>query len=261
VNKQVRAVKSSSGTQEKATVAGQLAMHRTRLADLETRLGYRFQARERLLTALMHSSFVMEHGGEQLRNNEVLEFLGDAVLDLAVGMSLLQTFSDASEGELTRMRAALVNEGSLAGLAVDLRLDEAIFLGKGEEASGGRRKSSILSCAFEAVIGAVFVDGGYEAAREVAELQFASLVAQGKTRMLATDAKSRLQELSQQRFNEAPTYGLEKAEGPDHAKCFTVSVRFQGRVLATAAASSKKEAEQRAAAAALKSFDEHDFNS
>lgn len=234
--------------------------HAATLAELQERLGYRFHEERHLLTALIHSSFAFEQSSKLLRDNEVLEFLGDAVLDLAVGKALFEAFPGASEGELTRMRAALVNEGSLADLARILGLNDAILLGKGEETSGGRGKSSILSCVFEAVVGAVFVDGGYEKARLLSEGQFAALIARGRQSMLQSDAKSRLQELTQQRFNEAPVYLLEKAEGPDHARLFTVSVRFRGRVLATADASSKKEAEQRAAAVALDNFADFDFD-
>ena len=234
--------------------------HAAPLATLEERLGYRFAGEVHLLTALIHSSFAFEQGRQPLADNEVLEFLGDAVLDLAVGNALFEAFPGVNEGDLTRMRAALVNEGSLADLARVLGLQDALLLGKGEEATGGRAKPSILSCAYEAIIGAVFVDGGYESARALAERQFAPLIARGRQSMLQGDAKSRLQELAQQRFNEAPVYGLEKAEGPDHARLFTVSARFRGQMLAMATASSKKEAEQRAAAAALENFANFDFD-
>jgi ribonuclease-3 len=234
--------------------------HSAHLDELQERLGYRFNELARLLTALIHSSFAFEHTRKPLRDNEVLEFLGDAVLDLAVGKALFEAFPGVSEGELTRMRAALVNEGRLAEMALVLGLQDALLLGKGEEATGGRAKPSILSCAYEAVVGAVFVDGGYEAARLLTERQFVTLISRGSQSMLQGDAKSRLQELAQQRFNEAPAYFLEKAEGPDHARLFTVSVRFRGRVLAIADASSKKEAEQRAAAVALENFTDLDFD-
>ena len=234
--------------------------HAAHLDRIQERLDYQFHDVGHLLTALIHSSFAFEQARKTVQDNEVLEFMGDAVLDLAVGNALFEAFPGASEGDLTRMRAALVNEGSLADLARTLELHEAILLGKGEEATGGRAKSSILSCAYEAMVGAVFVDGGYEAARVLAERQFAALIARGRQSMLQGDAKSRLQELTQQRFNEAPVYVLEKADGPDHARLFTVSVRFRGNMLAMADASSKKEAEQRAAAAALENFVDLDFN-
>jgi ribonuclease-3 len=242
-------------------VAALLCDRQASLALCEERMGYRFKEASHLLTALIHSSFAFEQVGKVLRDNEVLEFLGDAVLDLAVAKALFVAFPAAPEGELTRMRAALVNETSLAALATEIRLGDFLLLGKGEENTGGRTKPSILSSVYEAVLGAVFVDGGYEAARVLVERQFAPLFAQGKRIMLQTDAKSRLQEMAQERFNEAPTYGLEKEEGPDHEKRFTVSVRFRDRVLATATASNKKEAEQRAAALALESFNDHDFAS
>ena len=227
-----------------------------RIQALEEILGYRFREPGHLLTALVHSSFSFEYGKNTLQNNEILEFLGDAVLDLVVGASLHVSFLNAKEGELTRMRAALVNEASLASLAAGLSLGQHLFLGKGEEASGGREKPSLLACAYEALIGAIFMDGGYEAVRPVVERQFAPLFSKGKKVMLRADAKSQLQELIQRHYSEAPVYSLEKEEGPDHDKEFTVSVRFRGTVLAQATAGSKKEAEQRAAAQGIDVFAE-----
>lgn len=224
------------------------------LTVLEDGLGYIFQQRSHLQTALCHSSFAFEQTTNPQQDNEVLEFIGDAVLDLAVGEILLKKFAEVREGELTRMRASLVNEASLAALASDLDLGDYISLGKGEEQTGGRDKPSILACAYEAVIGAVFVDNGYEAARDIVIRQFLPLILRGKQTMLQADAKSSLQEMAQAHFGEAPTYHLEKEEGPDHQKVFTVSVHFQGRTHAVATASNKKEAEQRAAALAIETF-------
>ncbi len=226
------------------------------LDGLQSQLGYSFQQSSHLQTALCHSSFAFEQTHGIQENNEVLEFVGDAVLDLAVGEILFTTFPNVREGELTRMRAFLVNEASLASLARDLDLGAYIALGKGEEGTGGRDKPSILACAYEAVIGAVFVDGGYEAARKIVFRQFSSLISRGKQTMLEADAKSRLQEMVQAQFGEAPTYYLEKEEGPDHQKVFTVSVQFQGRTHAVATATNKKEAEQRAAALAIDGFED-----
>ena len=225
-----------------------------RLAELETRLGYRFREPGRLLTALIHSSFAFEQGKNTLQDNEILEFLGDAVLDLVLGNALSRAFPAAREGELTRMRAGLVNEASLADRARDLALGEYLFLGKGEAASGGRDKSSLLSCVYEAVVGAIFQDGGYQAVAAVVEGHFIPQFSKGRQAMLRNDAKSALQELTQKLYGAAPVYGLEKAVGPDHNKQFTASVRLGDRVLAVATAGSKKEAEQRAAGLALVEF-------
>jgi len=224
------------------------------LRELEERLGYRFKDSGLLQRALIHSSFAFEQGlGE---NNEILEFLGDAVLDLTVGASLIRRFPDMKEGELTRMRAVLVNENSLAEMARNVELGAYLCLGKGEDSSLGREKSSILACAYEAVVGAIFRDGGFDDATRFVELQFSSVLKQAREKMLQGDAKSRLQEKIQENHNEAPVYRVDLEEGPAHDKRFTVSVLFNGEVLGTGVAKSKKEAEQLAAASALKKIDE-----
>lgn len=218
------------------------------------RLGYVFRDMSLLQKAFTHTSYAFEQGQDMQSDNETLEFLGDAVLDLTVGYALITRFPDLREGELTRLRAALVQEGHLAAMARDIRLGEHLLLGKGEDASKGREKSSILSCAFEAVMGAVFLDGGYEAARRVVEALVVPYINEKKEAMYLADSKSRLQEMIQEKHNEGPVYILEKAEGPDHAKIFHVSVRFQDKILARGTARSKKEAEQQAAAEAIRSF-------
>ena len=147
---------------------------------LEDRLGYKFKQIDNLITALCHSSFAFEQTQKPRQDNEVLEFIGDSVLDLAVGEILLEKFAEVREGELTKMRASLVNETSLAGIARDLDLGGYISLGKGEEGTGGRDKPSILACAYEAVLGAVFVDSGYEVARDIVSRQFLPIISRGK---------------------------------------------------------------------------------
>ncbi len=223
------------------------------LRELEARLGYRFTERPLLGKALIHSSYAFEQGREPKQNNETLEFLGDAVLDLAVGHALYRRYPEMREGELTRLRAALVNERHLALMAKEVGLGYHLLLGKGEEASRGREKASILSCAYEAVVGAIFLDGGYPAASRFVEDHFSSWFVQEQQALLLADAKSSLQELLQERFGEAPRYVLESADGPDHDKTFHVAVRFREEVLGRGSARSKKEAEQLAAAAALRS--------
>ena len=230
------------------------------LACLEERLGYSFSDRGLLLQALIHSSWAAENNLPAVKNNERLEFLGDAVLDLAIGAALYARFAEMREGDLSRLRAGLVNAAHLALMAGELSLGDALFLGKGEDSSQGRLKSSILACAYEAVVGAIFLDGGYGAAVSFVEKHFASYLDTGKEAMLRGDAKSSLQERSQERFNATPVYQLEKEEGPDHAKFFTVSVRLGDQVLATGSGSSKKEAEQQAAAAALRDFADFRFD-
>lgn len=224
--------------------------HGDDLARLQDRLGYRFQDIHLLQQALVHSSFAFERmrpGGD----NEILEFLGDAALDLAVGCLLHRHFPALREGQLTRRRAALVNETSLAAMARTLELGESLHLGRGEEASRGRGKSSILSSAYEAILGAVFLDGGFPATLELVRRHFAAQLA-GDSAYLSLDSKSALQEILQERFSEGPSYILEAEEGPPHARRFTVTVRFRDELLGSGTAGSKKGAEQQAAGEAVR---------
>lgn len=232
------------------------ASNRPQLQKLEKALGYRFKDINLLQLALIHRSFAFENDGRPGTDNERLEYLGDAVLDLTVGHLLFGRYLTMREGELTKLRAMLVNEGYLAGMAEKIGLGQYLCLGKGEDASAGRSKPSILSCAYEAMVGAIFHDGGYSAVAEFVRLNFGPGLDGQKAKLHMADAKSALQELTQEKYNEAPVYVVEKAAGPDHRKIFTVSVRFRGEVLAHGEASSKKEAEQQAAAAALRKFAE-----
>ena len=224
------------------------------LSLLEEKLGYHFRDRAHLQKAMIHSSHAFEQARQGQKDNETLEFLGDAVLDLAVGYALFRHFPEMQEGDLTRLRAALVNERHLARMARDLDLGRYLLLGKGEESNQGREKASILSCAYEAVAGAIFLDGGYAAAAEFVERHFTPWFDDRQQTMFLADAKSSLQELLQERFNEGPRYVLEGDEGPDHNKTFHVSVRFREEILGQGSARSKKEAEQEAAAMALKNL-------
>ena len=221
-----------------------------RLNDLEGRLGYRFTDPRWLQRALVHSSFAFERG-KATEHNEVLEFLGDAVLDLLVGHLLTQRYPELREGDLTRLRAALVNETHLAELARKIGLDCHLCLGKGEEVTQGRAKPSILASAFEAVFGAVFEDGGFVAAQTLAEALFTPGLDEHRQQFLIGDSKSQLQETLQEQYSEQPVYRLEKEDGPAHHRQYTVSVLFHGQVLGTGEAGSKKEAEKRAAAESL----------
>ncbi len=233
--------------------------NRKKIAELEKSLGYKFFDPMLLLQALIHRSFSFEQGGHIEKDNETLEFLGDAVLDLTVGYVLLKMFPLMKEGELTRLRSALVKESHLALMARELDLGAYLLLGKGEDASNGRDKPSILSCAFEAVMGAIFFDGGYDAAMAVVDRHVVPWIKERKESLRSADAKSHLQELIQEKFNEGPTYVLEKAEGPDHDKLFTVSVHFRETNMAQGTAKNKKEAEQKAAAKAIKKFSDFAF--
>lgn len=221
---------------------------------LEMILGYRFADSRLLQQALVHSSFGFEQlvGGQ---NNERFEFIGDAVLDLAVSDMLLQNYPDVREGELTKMRAGLVREATLAQMAREIKLGDFLMLGKGEEASHGRRKPSILASTFEALLGAMYLDSGYDNVRKFILARFKLKLFEKKQEIITEDAKSQLQETLQERFNLAPTYDVDAEEGPDHAKIFTISARFMTKVLGTGSGSSKKAAEQQAAAQALETID------
>lgn len=220
------------------------------LAEFEMLIGYRFTDLRLLQKAMVHSSYAFEQT-QAGKDNQVFEFVGDAVLDLVIGHLLTRQYPDMKEGELTRFRASLVNETHLADMARSLEMGRFLFLGKGEDASDGRNKSSILSCAFEAVVGAIFEDSDYHTVADLIERLFLNAIEEKKEHLLLADAKSRLQETLQDKFNKAPSYRLDSEEGPSHRKQFNVSVVFEGNVLGTGSAGSKKEAEQRAAAAAL----------
>lgn len=217
-------------------------------------LGYRFNRPELLERALTHSSWANE-AGQGERHNERLEFLGDAVLELCVSAELYRRFPTSREGILTRMRALLVSAASLARLARQTGIDQALKLGKGEDGQGGRDRDSILSDAFEAVLGAVFEDGGFEAARQTVARVFASHWPGSPDNERVVDCKSRLQEISQHLFHDFPVYALERATGPAHAKIFEVSLRLPNGMIFHASNSSCKKAEQDAAALALEALE------
>lgn len=212
---------------------------------LEERLGHRFVRGEHVLDALTHRSFAAE--GE---NNEKLEFLGDAVLALAMSDLLMARFPEAREGELSKIRASLVNADVLARHARAHDLGRLLRLGKGEERSGGRDKVSILAAAYEAVLGAVYLDAGYEAARAVVERDFAGDVAE-HLRVGLRDYKTRLQEVTQRLFRETPSYGVVEESGPDHEKRFVSEITIAGQTRGRGEGRTKKAAEQEAAMQAL----------
>ncbi|MYA09626.1 MAG: ribonuclease III [Holophagales bacterium] len=221
--------------------------------DLETRLGHRFENRALLEQALTHSSFANERGLEQ--DNERLEFLGDSVLGLVVANRLFRSDPAAPEGVLSRTRSHVVSSEALARRARELDLGPALRLGHGEDQSGGREKPSLLADALEAVIGAVFVDGGLQAARELVEPWIG---AEAADTMDALDAKSNLQESLQSQGLEPPFYRHVGRDGPDHDPVFHVECWVGGRVVAAASGHSKKEAERRAAARALAGLENAD---
>ena len=221
------------------------------LENLQENLGYRFRDESLLRGALYHSSYANEHRNENIVSNERLEFLGDAVLGFVSAEFLYSRFPHAPEGELTRIRAALVREESLFEVAQALQLGECLMLGKGEESGGGRQRPSILADCTEAVFAAVYLDGGMDCARDLIHRVLLSKgdieVAESRRR----DYKTELQELVQRKPHQALRYELVGQSGPDHAKVFTVAVLLNGEPIGEGSGHSKKEAEQSSARAAL----------
>ena len=218
------------------------------LNSLEKAIGYEFRDKSLLSTALVHSSFSNEHRKEQIPNNERLEFLGDAVLELASSRYLYEHFPEEAEGALSKHRASIVCEKSLAECARTIGLGEHLQLGKGEEKSCGRTRDSLLSDAFEAVIGAMFLDGGFERAERFVRRFVMEKMSEHP---IYSDSKTRLQETVQGQLSDSIEYDLLSEEGPEHDKLFTVEVRIGGEVYGTGSGRSKKLAEQAAAAKAL----------
>lgn len=216
------------------------------LIRLQEELGYVFTDSMFLLRCLTHVSFERRDGTD---HNETLEFLGDAVLNLAISDLLMRRYPNKKEGDLSRMRASLVNSVILAEKAAGLELGKLLRIGKGEERSGGRDKESILAGAFEAVLGGIYWDGGYEAARRVVEKHFASEIKQRKLGI--QDYKTRLQEISQMLLHAPPTYTLMAESGPSHEKRFVTEIAIGKKILGRGEGRSKKQSEQQAAKGAL----------
>ena len=219
------------------------------IKDLEAALGYKFENITLLQNALTHSSYANERWHNSLLSNERLEFLGDSILGMVVAEYLYTNFPDRPEGELTRMRADMVCETSLAAIALQLGLGEHLLLGHGEERFGGRTRASILADAVESVIAASYLDGGMDAAKGIITRIVLCNVPVSK--LQNTDYKTALQELIQQKKNQVLCYRLVGESGPDHDKVFTAQVLLNDQVVGEGSGSSKKRAEQDAARAAL----------
>ena len=218
-----------------------------RLSEVERKLDYRFRDRALLEEALTHRTYVNEAGGG--KDNQRLEFFGDAVLDFLLSDMLLRQFPASREGELTRMRAALVDEASLAKMAAGLDLGSCLRLGRGEDKGGGRLKRSLLADAFEALLAALYLDGGIELARRVVRERFAPLLASGEA-LAGRDFKTDLQERARLARGELPRYQLKQTTGPDHDRLFTVEIYLGDELMGEGVGRTKKEAEQDAARAA-----------
>jgi ribonuclease-3 len=218
---------------------------------LEEKIGYRFKDTALLRESLTHKSFSNEQAGRDVPHNERLEFLGDAVLDLVVSHALFRAFPDLAEGELTRIRAEVVSEKGLAAIGRQLGLGASLRLGRGEDRSGGREKDSLVADALEAILGAVFCDGGFESARRIIEALCIAEIERSARRKAGIDYKTRLQELLQARQGRPPTYALTLTEGPDHQRVYTVEVCSEGETIGCGRGRTKKAAEQEAAQEAL----------
>jgi ribonuclease III len=224
------------------------------VSEFEQRIGYTFQRRDLLRRALTHKSYSHEAKDFDVRHNETFEFLGDSVLGFVIGDLLFQHFPALDEGALSKMKAYLVSAPSLAKKAHQYGMGDVILLGVGEEKTGGRKKDSLLANLFEAVIAAVYLDGGIEAARKVIEETFAGEIREiDEDDLLFHDYKTALQEVAQARGLQLPDYSVVAEVGPDHDKRFVVEVRLGG-LSARGEGSSKKEAQQQAARHALLEF-------
>lgn len=217
------------------------------LEQLCQHLGHQFKDLSLLSQALCHASYVHEHPARGAASYERLEYLGDAVLELVISQLLYESFPEASEGELSKARSVVVNEARLAATARRLGLGQCLLLGRGEEGQGGRHKPSLLADALEAVIAAVYLDAGLEAARGVILRLLGPTARRSLRRKAPKDCKTTLQELVQEALHITPCYEVVEAMGPDHAKTFTVKLLIGERAVATGSGRSKKEAEQEAA--------------
>lgn len=215
---------------------------------LEKKIGYTFKDKELIKLAVMHSSYGNDHKLGKLHNNERLEFLGDAVLELTVSEALFFDYKNKPEGELTKLRASIVCEPTLAQVARSIGLPQYILLGKGEEHSGGRERDSITSDAVEALIGAIYLDGGFANAKDFVKKFILNDIEDKK---LFYDSKTILQEIIQKEWKETVTYDLIEESGPDHNKTFSVRVMQGDKILGFGQGKSKKSAEQQAAYEAL----------
>lgn len=231
-----------------------MEMEKNKITTVENKLGYTFNQPNLLVKALTHSSYANEVN-QNVEHNERLEFLGDAVLELSVSEELFRRYPQAREGGLTNLRAKLVSEPSLAKLAKKLELQDYIFLGKGEENQGGRERSAILCDCLESILGAVFLDGGYDQAKDLIINLLKDLFPKRIKNTKRKDYKSWLQEITQKRFKDRPIYKLEDSFGPEHSKIYLVQLSLPDGSTYQAQATSVKKAEQLAAKEAIQEIE------
>lgn len=219
--------------------------------DFQGVIKYEFQNVDLLKKALTHSSYVNEERMNSTENNERLEFLGDAILDAVISDHLYRSLNDVEEGELTKLRSIIVCERSLASCGIELSVGDYLHLGKGEINSGGRSRSSIIADAVEAIIGAIYLDRGWNAVQDFVIRTFYALIKDAIAGRLHMDYKSEIQERLQSNGEADISYIIEKEEGPDHDKVFYTNLLFKGKIIGSGSGRSKKEAEQKAAKQAL----------
>ncbi len=229
-------------------------------ANFENIINYHFKNKNLLSKALTHSSFANELKNLDAENNERMEFLGDAVLELIISHYIFNEFKELPEGELTKLRASIVCEGMLAKKARSLQVGSFLKLGKGEENAGGQDRDSILADTFEAVIGAIYLDGGYEPANNFVIGIMKDDISGMRNSFKAIDCKTHLQEFIQKTSKEPIEYITIDEKGPDHDKIFAVEVKHENKILGKGTGRSKKEAEQKAAYAALIAFNQNVYN-
>ncbi|WP_425365104.1 ribonuclease III [Fusibacter bizertensis] len=227
-------------------------MMEARFVELESLIGYKFQDSHYLIRALTHSSYSNENKKAKLKNNERLEFLGDSVLGLTISEFLFSHYAQLEEGQLTKIRAKIVCEASLGEASRALRIGEFMLFGRGEELTGGRERTSILSDAFEALIAAIFLDGGMECARKFVLSQLKPIIEDAVQGKLFVDYKTRLQEVIQVQKGNRIKYEIVREEGPDHSKIFFTEVKLNDETIGIGSGHSKKESEQEAAKEGLK---------
>lgn len=222
------------------------------LDKLEQRIGYAFTNRDILKEALTHSSYANERRHEDRRNNERLEFLGDSVLGIVISDHLFQTYPNLPEGELTKIRSKVVCETTLGECSRKLGLGTFMFFGKGEEMTGGRDRTSILADAFEAMIAGIYLDGGFNQARQFIMRHMTQKIEDAVAGKVFLDYKTHLQELVQVNKNNRIRYEIIREEGPDHSKVFHTQVKLNDEIIGTGVGRSKKESEQEAAKMAIR---------
>ncbi len=222
----------------------------------EQMVGLKFKNKELLKRALTHRSFLNENKQDDLKNNERLEFLGDAVLELVISEYLFHEYPDRPEGELTSFRAAVVKTENLAKVSKELNFGQYLLMSKGEEMTGGREKEYLLANTFEAIVGAFYLDQGYEPVKEFLTKHLTPQISTIVKYRLDVDAKTKLQEKTQSIFKTTPVYKIVHEKGPDHDKIFTVKVIIKGKAYGEGTGATKQKAEDAAAAATLKKIKE-----